>query len=88
MTLREAIKLLTDYQQWRLGNDDFPMQIPSEITKALDILLNHSISTLELPQQEISDEEMENAAPVGNLTKEQGFIEGAKWYREQLKNRQ
>ena len=52
MTLREAIKLLIDHQQWRLGNDDYPMQVPSEITEALDIVLNHCVGTLELPQQE------------------------------------
>ena len=40
-----------------------------------------------LPQQEISDEEIEKAAPTGNLTTEMGFIQGAKWYREQLKSK-
>jgi hypothetical protein len=40
-----------------------------------------------LPQQEISDEEIEDAAPQGNPTLEEGFIRGAKWYREQLKSK-
>jgi hypothetical protein len=42
---------------------------------------------VELPQQEISDEKIEAAAPLGNLTLEEGFIRGAKWYREQLKTK-
>ena len=41
----------------------------------------------ELPQQEISDEEIEKAAPTGNLTAEMAFIQDAKWYREQLKSK-
>ena len=38
-------------------------------------------------QQEISDEVIEAASPLGNPTLEDGFIRGAKWYREQLKNK-
>jgi hypothetical protein len=34
---------------------------------------------------QISDEEIEKAAPTGNPNTEMGFIRGAKWYREQLK---
>jgi hypothetical protein len=37
---------------------------------------------------EISDEEINQAAPMGNPTLEEGFVRGAKWYREQLKQRQ
>jgi hypothetical protein len=40
-----------------------------------------------LSQIEISDEEIEEAAPLGNPTLEEGFIRGAKWYREQLKTK-
>jgi hypothetical protein len=36
---------------------------------------------------QISDEEIEEAAPVGNPTLEEGFIRGAKWYKEQIKNK-
>ena len=43
---------------------------------------------MEKQQLEISDEEIEAAASVGNLTAELAFINGAKWYREQLKSRQ
>ena len=93
MTLQEAIKLLTDHQQWRLGNDDFPMQIPSEITKALHIVLNHF-------QQEISDEEIENISDKDIMIEaaRRGYADlnisagsfqlGALWYREQLKKKQ
>jgi hypothetical protein len=43
-----------------------------------------------LPQQEISDEEMKKAAANlanPNADKTDNFIEGAKWYREQLKQK-
>lgn len=36
----------------------------------------------------ISDEEINQAAPMGNPTLEEGFVRGAKWYREQLKENQ
>jgi hypothetical protein len=35
--------------------------------------------------QTISDEEIIDAAPTGNILTEFGWINGAKWYREQLK---
>jgi len=42
-----------------------------------------------LPQQEISDEEIENASQFYKWKiNKTFFIEGAKWYREQLKQRQ
>jgi hypothetical protein len=92
MTLQEAIKLLTEHQLWRLGNDDYPMQVPSEITEALDIVLNYCVGALELPQQEISDEEILKIAKeciLEDLHVSVGSFElGAKWYREQLKQRQ
>jgi len=44
----------------------------------------------QLPQQEISDEEIEDDAFERFITDSGrfGFISGAKWYREQLKQRQ
>ena len=91
MTIQEAINLLTKYQQWRLGNDDYPMQVPSEITEALDIVLNHCVGTLKLPQQEILDEEIEKFADeeLGTIRTDFDFgvIQGMKWYREQLKSK-
>jgi transketolase len=43
----------------------------------------------QLPQQEISDEEIENVAWERFVTDSArlGFIDGAKWYREQLKQK-
>ena len=91
MTQQKASEILKKHQAWRKGDGE--MQIPSEITEALDIVLNHRVETLELPQQEISDEEIEKAADkyvaedeFNRLLKD--FEEGAKWYREQLKQRQ
>ena len=97
MTIQEAINLLTKYQQWRLGNDDYPMQVPSEITEALDIVLNHCVGTLKLPQQEISDEEIEKGAKEW-YDKEGAYspsrialrtwVYAIRWYREELKSKQ
>jgi hypothetical protein len=44
----------------------------------------------QLPQKEISDEEIENDAFERFITDSGrfGFISGAKWYREQIKQRQ
>lgn len=41
MNLQKAIKTLTEYQMWRLGNDDIPSPIPKVITEALDVILKH-----------------------------------------------
>ena len=35
----------------------------------------------------ITHEEIDAAAPQGNPTLEEGFVRGAKWYREQLKTK-
>ena len=43
---------------------------------------------VELPEQEISDEEIEKAIVYDYIDPyTEGFINGAKWYREQLKQR-
>jgi hypothetical protein len=52
MTLQEALTILTTFQLWRISDDEVHMQKPSEVTNALDVLLNHCVGTLELPQQE------------------------------------
>ena len=52
---------------------------------------NHIVDTNEMisSQAEISDEEIENCVGDGmHDFYKGGFIEGAKWYREQLKSRQ
>ena len=92
MKLQKAIELLTEYQKWRLGNDDIPSPIPKVITEALYVLLNYHTET-----KTISDEEIEKGAETawsdyeyeeGNLystTFKGGWKLGIKWYREQLK---
>lgn len=95
MNIQQAIELLTNHQKWRLGNDDIPMQIPSEITEALNVLLEYNTSALELlskyitsSQTEISDDEIEKCIGDGmHDFYKGGFFEGAKWYREQLKKK-
>lgn len=66
----------------------------AEIGEVSMIDAKHIVSLLdeviELPQQEISDEEIENDAWERFISDSGrfGFISGAKWYREQLKHRQ
>jgi hypothetical protein len=60
---------------------------PKELTESIDIILS------QLPQQEISDEQIrEQAIKYDNgafsETPIVHFMEGCKWYREQLKQRQ
>ena len=47
------------------------------------------IKKKQLPKQEISDEEIENYADEHTTSLEMyvGFMQGAKWYREQLKSK-
>jgi len=81
MTLQEAISNLKIHQQWRLGADIIMIE-PKELTESINIIL------AQLPQQEISDEEIEKAFTIETevqTTKYVGEIAGAKWYREQLK---
>ena len=82
MTLQEAIEVLKKHQEWRLGNDNIEATTPKKLTESIDTILS------QFPQQEISDEEIENYADEHTTTLEMyvGFISGAKWYREQLKN--
>jgi hypothetical protein len=98
MTLQEALIVLATHQQWRRGAE-IEMAEPKVITEALDVVLayhhvgaNEMIDhispnvTNKLSFGELSDEEIEKAAPVGNLTTEFAWINGAKWYREQIKS--
>jgi hypothetical protein len=41
MTLHEALNILTTFHAWRIGDDEVHMQKPSEVTKAIETLLNH-----------------------------------------------
>jgi len=97
MTLQEALTILITFQLWRISDDEVHIQKPSEVTNALDVLLNHCVGTLELPQQEISDKEIKEATKeyLNHLNVEfknlalisNSFISGCVWYREQLKTK-
>ena len=41
MTLEEAIEILTYHQEWREGKRDDMNYEPKELTKAIDVILNH-----------------------------------------------
>jgi len=43
MTLQEALNILTTYHAWRIGDDEVHMHKPSEVTKAIETLLNYHI---------------------------------------------
>jgi hypothetical protein len=57
--------------------------------KELDDHIVEANEMVELPQQEISDEEIEKEAhKISNdIDRHISFVEVAKWYREQLKNK-
>ena len=67
---------------------------PSEREIGYSIAMKHIIELLaQLPQQEISDEEIEDAGANWYdedwdiMTYFEAFCKGAKWYREQLKSK-
>ena len=82
MTLQEAISNLKIHQQWRLGADIIMIE-PKELTESINIIL------AQLPQQEISDEEIEKAIdayfPKTDINARWGWKLGCEWYREQIK---
>jgi hypothetical protein len=93
MTLQEALTILTTFQLWRISDDEVHIQKPSEVTNALDVLLNHCVGTLELPQQErlYSEEDMDNYAEYcveHTLTKQIGhpYMSVKDWF-EQFKKK-
>lgn len=96
MTLRKALLILQEHQKWRLGKSDY-MNMPSEITEAINTILEYHIGdTTALIDQvtevgkmvEISDEEIvQGAYWIDDQGKRQAWESGAKWYREQLKQR-
>jgi hypothetical protein len=47
MTLKTAIEVLTTYHAWRIGDDEVHMQKPSEVTKAIETVINCNV--LEIP---------------------------------------
>ena len=92
MIIPEAISILKIHQKWRLGADIVMIE-PKELTKALDVLINYHTDIMNetlSSQTEISDEEIMEAIDElltdgQSPSWEYGFEQGAKWYREQLK---
>jgi len=96
MSLRHALLILESHQKWRMGDEFTEATQPKILTEAINTILEYHIgNTTALIDQigeankmvEISDEEImeyaEKSAPTLEL--EVGFVEGAKWYREQVK---
>ena len=70
------------------GNDYYQETFVSKGSETLkDYHIVDTNEMVELPQQEISDEEIEKAVK-NPMHDAYDFREGAKWYREQLKQRQ
>jgi hypothetical protein len=44
MTLQQALTILTSYHAWRIGDDEVHMQKPSEVTKAIETVINCNVS--------------------------------------------
>lgn len=40
MTTKQAIKVLSDHQKWRMGDDKIKPTIPSKLSEALDVAIN------------------------------------------------
>jgi predicted Zn-dependent protease with MMP-like domain len=55
MTLQEALNILTTYHAWRIGDDEVHMQKPSEVTKAIDTLLNYHIGDVNKMGKTVTD---------------------------------
>lgn len=96
MSLRHALLILESHQKWRMGDEFTEATQPKILTEAINTILEYHIgNTTALIDQigeankmvEISDEEImeyaKKSAPTLEL--EVGFVEGAKWYREQVK---
>ncbi len=41
MNIKESISILENYQCWRTGEDDVQMPTTSEVTEALNVVINH-----------------------------------------------
>ena len=39
MTIDQAVKILSDHQKWRLGDDEIEATRPKELTEAINIIL-------------------------------------------------
>ena len=84
MKLNEAISILTYHQQWRKGAD-VEMLSPEQVTKAIDTLLNYHI--VEANEMVLDEAIMKQANRYCFNQARFTFVEGAKWYRNQLKQK-
>lgn len=57
MTLQESLTILTIYHAWRIGDDEVHMQKPSEVTKALETLLDYHIPDVGKMVNRVLDDE-------------------------------
>ena len=39
MTIEQAVKILSDHQKWRLGDDTIGLTTPKELTEAINVIL-------------------------------------------------
>ena len=46
MTLKQALTILSSYHAWRIGDDEVHMQKPSEVTKAIETVINCNVSEI------------------------------------------
>ena len=75
----------------KLTSESQTDKTPNEVIGQLNLLADKMfVKEQQLPQQEISDEEIEKASePITNIgNRRKYWQDGAKWYREQLKQRQ
>jgi len=82
--IREAIERLTKFSE----SLDFSKEAMTGVNCSISLIQPLLEKEKKLYESIcISDEEINQSAPMGNPTLEEGFIRGAKWYREQLKNK-
>ena len=55
MTLQEALNILTTFHAWRIGDDDVHMQKPSEVTKAIETVLDYHNPVIVTNPRNLSD---------------------------------
>ena len=75
-------EIIDAFELWRSGSGEQYYQ---------ETFVSKDSDEVELPKQEISDEEIEKSMRRYNITdfgQMAAYITGAKWYREQLKQRQ
>lgn len=67
MTLKEAISILTSHQKWRLGDEDTPMTIPSDLTDSIALILKyHSEKGDEIQQDFVTN--------IGEICDKNNFV--------------